>query len=246
MSSSGQPQEPVREILSHVEPAARTPGQREAQQEGWAPAQWELQGLARGRKRVSARHRGWAPCWLRGQHSCCVSGGARGSFRAGRGREGVSKPLRQRGSGHPGARGGGQPRPEPHAGSSFPPIQQGSSLTRRNPSLQRSRRQAREHSPVDSAPAAPAQVGCPPCTEGRRGSGLLPVSHLGPSQAGHGLLQVLAQIQDVLHSPLSLGLRVWREERSWVSGQGLLPSWRRPEAAPLDKSWDVTLPLRPS
>lgn len=67
---------------------------------------------------------------------------------------------------------------------------------------------------MDSVPAALAQVGCPPSTEGRRGSGFLPVSHLGPSQAGHGLLQVLAQIQDVLHGPLSLGLRVWREERS--------------------------------
>lgn len=99
---------------------------------------------------------------------------------------------------------------------------------------------------MDSVPAALAQVGCPPSTEGRRGSGFLPVSHLGPSQAGHGLLQVLAQIQDVLHGPLSLGLRVWREERSWVSGEDLLPSWRWPEAASLDESWDMTLPLRPS
>lgn len=94
--------------------------------------------------------------------------------------------------------------------------------------------------PMDSVHAAPAQVGGPPSTEGRRGSGLLPVSHLGPSKAGHGFLQVLAQIQDILHGPLSLGLRVWREERSWVSGEDLLLSWRWPEAASLDGSWDMT------
>ena len=66
------------------------------------------------------------------------------------------------------------------------------------------------------------------------------MSHLGPSKAGHGFLQVLAQIQDILHGPLSLGLRIWREERSWVSGEDLLLSSRWPEAASLDGPWDMT------
>ena len=36
----------------------------------------------------------------------------------------------------------------------------------------------------------------------------VPVAELGPSQAGHGLLQVLPQVQNVLDRPLPLGLRV--------------------------------------
>lgn len=163
-------------------------------------------------------------------------------------RKAVSKPLRQRGSGHPGGRGGGRPRPEPRAGSCCPPSQQGSSLTRWDPSLQRKPTPGKGARPPCSGLSArcPGPGGVPARRRGKGRRGSLPVSHLGPSQAGHGLLQVLAQIQDVLHSPLPLGLGVWREERSCVSGEDLLPSGRWPEAASLDESWHMTLPLRPS
>ena len=47
----------------------------------------------------------------------------------------------------------------------------------------------------------------------------VPVCHLGPSQAGHGLLQVLSKVQDILHCPLPLGLWVWEGEgKHGVSG----------------------------
>lgn len=120
MSSSGQPQEPVQEILSHAEPGARTPGQREARQEGGgAPhggAARAREGLEEGVR--TAQRLGRLP-----------AEGVRRLLRVRKGmwklqhreRKGVSKPLRQRGSGHPGGRGGGQSRPEPRAGSSFHP-----------------------------------------------------------------------------------------------------------------------------
>jgi len=37
----------------------------------------------------------------------------------------------------------------------------------------------------------------------------VPVAELGSAEAGHGVLQVLPQVQNVLHRPLPLGLRVW-------------------------------------
>ena len=37
------------------------------------------------------------------------------------------------------------------------------------------------------------------------------MAELHPSEAGHGLLQVLSKVQDILHGPLPLGLRVCRD-----------------------------------
>lgn len=46
------------------------------------------------------------------------------------------------------------------------------------------------------------------------------MSHLRAPQAGHGLLQVLLEIQDILHRPLSLGLWVWRGEKGERGEEG--------------------------
>lgn len=152
MTSSGQPQEPVREILSHVEPEARTPGQREARQEGWVPRTARAARAREGQEEGVCTARRLGPLLAEGARQLLRV--RKGTWKLqSRERKGVSKPLRQRGSGHPEGRGGGQSRPEPHAGSSFPPIQQGSSLTRWNPSLQKK--------PTPGKGALPPWTQCP-------------------------------------------------------------------------------------
>lgn len=43
-----------------------------------------------------------------------------------------------------------------------------------------------------------------------------PVAELHPSQAGHGFLQVLSKVQNILHRPFPLGLWVCRGTHTWV------------------------------
>lgn len=39
--------------------------------------------------------------------------------------------------------------------------------------------------------------------------GHLPMAKLGAPQAWHGVLQILAEVKDILHGPFPLRLRVW-------------------------------------
>lgn len=55
----------------------------------------------------------------------------------------------------------------------------------------------------------------------------LPVSHLGASQAGHGLFQILSKVQDVLYRPLPLGLWICQREQEELGEQRGLPAGGR-------------------